>query len=96
MLNFLESIVHEDLGRGDLFTQILESYRQDYIANQQLLGVESFDKTTQAYIIAKQYGIFSGEVYAKKICSLYIFHFFFYQILYVVFLLIFFHHLKDK
>lgn len=71
MLNFLESIVHEDLGRGDLFTQILESYRQDYIANQQLLSVESFDKTTQACIIAKQYGIFSGEVYAKKICSLY-------------------------
>lgn len=52
---FLTSLMREDLGRGDLFSQICDDG-----------PVSVF-----AHIKAKESGIFSGEVYAKELCDMY-------------------------
>lgn len=62
MQDFLESILQEDIGRGDLFSQIFNEIPKE--------AFHSENKIVKARIIAKQKGIFSGEIYAKKLCEL--------------------------
>ncbi len=58
MRAFLESILCEDLGRGDLFSQIF-SMQDSHNAT----------KNVAAKVIAKESGIFSGVMYAKELCN---------------------------
>lgn len=62
MQDFLESILQEDIGRGDLFSQIFHEIPKE--------AFNSEKQVVKAYIIAKQCGVFSGEIYAKKLCEL--------------------------
>lgn len=54
MRDFIESILAEDLGRGDIFSAIFKGE----------------NKITKAQILAKQDGIFSGVTYATKMCEM--------------------------
>ncbi|STQ84016.1 carboxylating nicotinate-nucleotide diphosphorylase [Helicobacter fennelliae] len=53
MRDFIESILCEDYGRGDLFEEVFEKS----------------NKQAKAYVIAREEGIFSGEKYITRLCE---------------------------
>lgn len=62
MQDFLQSILREDTGRGDLFSKIFHDIPKEAFSSERQI--------VKAHIIAKQRGIFSGEIYVKKLCEL--------------------------